>query len=211
MESCTLCHHKDIEPISPPNDVRSYFFCNNCYLIFTAGQYHLTREEELERYSQHDNGLHNPGYVKFLNRVIMPSLKYLTEDMIGLDYGCGPTPTLSEILKQKGFNCYNYDPIFGFDHPGDKYDFIFCTECFEHFFQPSSDIKKITNLIKKGSILGIMTEQWESLERFNNWYYKRDLTHVSFFHQKSMEYVCSKFGFEPLYQDRNRVMIMKKL
>jgi SAM-dependent methyltransferase len=131
--------------------------------------------------------------------------------MRGLDYGCGPQPTLSKILARFDLVCYDYDPLFDFEHPYREYDFIFATECFEHFHLPGKEFNKIDGLLKPSGHLGIMTERWESLDRFDYWYYKNDPTHVSFFHDKTFSYISKEFGYKIKSADRNRVMVLQKL
>ncbi|MDQ3395356.1 MAG: class I SAM-dependent methyltransferase, partial [Bacteroidota bacterium] len=174
-------------------------------------KFYLDKETETSRYGHHHNGIDQPGYITFLNRAIEPTLPLLNTAMKGLDYGCGPSPTLSKILLQKGFTCFDFDPLFRFEHPLKSYDFIFATECIEHFFNPSADIRKIVSLLKPNGTLTIMTERWETLDQFKTWYYKNDPTHVSFFHTITFAYISNILGLEKLYQDNNRVIIFKKI
>ncbi len=211
MTVCKLCKSTDVQSISPPKDNRTYFLCNHCKLIFVSPEFFPSRIAEINRYLEHENAINNQGYVDFLNRVIQPAVTYLTHDMTCLDYGCGHTPVLSELLRQQGFTCYNYDPLFGFEHPFNQYDLIFATESFEHFFDPAKELNTLCRLLKPKGYLAIMTEQWESIDRFNAWYYKRDHTHVSFYHMETMEYICQSFGFEVVHKDKNRVIILKRI
>lgn len=208
--NCILCTSKHTELLEVKKDPRTYFLCHGCFLIFADSTHYLSPSQERERYLEHDNGLHQAGYVHFLQRIIQPSLEYITPAMQGLDYGCGPVPTLSKLLAQQGIQCYDYDPLFGFDHPLESYDFVFATECLEHFHQPAVEWQQISGLLREEGVLGIMTEQWETLEAFQTWYYKRDLTHVCFYHARTFEYVSTYFGFALLYRDRNRSIILKK-
>jgi SAM-dependent methyltransferase len=211
MRSCKLCGHQGTRKISPPEDVRNYFLCDRCNLIFVGNEYLPSRQQEIDRYLEHNNNPEDKGYVDFLNRMLSPSLRFMDKEMKSLDYGCGYNPVFSGLLEKKGFTCYNYDPLFGFDHPLDSYDFIFAIECFEHFFEPVHELNNIGRLLKTGGFLGIMTERWESVERFNSWYYKRDFTHVIFFHLKTLGYICENYGYEIAYLDRNRVAILKHI
>jgi SAM-dependent methyltransferase len=189
-------------------DRRRYHLCGNCSLIFADPEHHLAPAAEKAFYSTHENGIGNPGYVDFLNRVVQPMLLHLDRGMRGLDYGCGPGPTLSLLLKQQGIACEDYDPFF-LDRPlRPPYDFIFSTECFEHFRRPKVEIQRIISLLKPGGLLGIMTERWTTLEGFANWYYTRDPTHVCFYHERTIEFLCERYGFAPLWMDANRVAIL---
>ncbi|MFO7656607.1 MAG: class I SAM-dependent methyltransferase [Bacteroidales bacterium] len=169
----------------------------------------MSAKSEKKRYLTHNNGIQYKGYVDFLNQAIEPALPLLNKDMQGLDFGCGPTPTLSVILEQQGYKCDNYDPLFFPGLPEKKYDFIFATECFEHFFFPAKEIQLIKNLLKPGGILTIMTETWKSDEAFASWYYAKDSTHVSFFHNHTFGFIAEKFGFEAKECSNERVMILQ--
>ncbi len=168
--------------------------------------------DEKLRYDYHINNIEDTGYVNFLNRVIEPASKFLDESMIGLDYGCGPGPTLSQLIEQKEIKCDFYDPIYFPElDVSSKLDFIFATECLEHFYNPKQEIEKIIGLLKPNGILAIMTEFWKTKEEFPNWYYLKDDTHVSLFKENTFEYICKEFGFEVLYTDAKRVIVLRKL
>jgi hypothetical protein len=209
--NCTLCESEELRKINDEGDPRIYYQCAVCHLIFADPSFHLSQNAERSRYALHKNGIEHEGHVAFLNRVIEPCLPLLNDTMTGLDYGCGPVPTLSKILKQHGITCFDYDPLFGFDHPHREYDFVFATESFEHFYKPQKEFSLIDSLLKPGGYLGVMTEQYENTDRFKKWYYKRDLTHVSFYHRKSFIYLCETYGYEIKYADRNRVMVLQKV
>ncbi len=207
--NCPLCQNsKDFIPITGA-DHRAYFKCLNCYLIFTH-QY-LTRNEEEARYRTHQNGPQYEGHVKFLYRAITPALPYLNTTQRGLDYGCGPVPTLSVILKDKhGIACDDYDPIFYPEPPLGNYDFIFSTECFEHFFSPAKEVVQLHQLLNDNGLLIIMTDCWDETINLKTWYYFRDPTHVSYYHRKTMHYIAHHFNFDFLPIPDDRVFILKK-
>lgn len=211
MKICPLCtKHAGLEEIQGP-DARLYNHCEKCHLIFIDTCFQPTKIEEEKRYLQHNNGIQHKGYVTFLNKAINPAIDFLKPGMRGLDYGCGPVPTLSRLLEQKGFTCDDYDPIFFPEMDQDKqYDFIFATECFEHFFFPAKELQKIRKLLKEDGILVIMTEQWQNLGKFKTWYYAKDLTHVSFYHQRTFNFIAKKSGMNTLFTDNNSVIIFQK-
>jgi SAM-dependent methyltransferase len=210
MIVCPLCFNEEFFlPVKGP-DNRIFKMCRNCELIFAENRYLLTETEEKQRYLHHNNGIHNEGYVKFLNQAIEPALPLISRDMKGLDFGCGPTPTLSVLLTQKGFGCDDFDPFF-FPHiPQKQYDFIFATECFEHFYHPAKEIAHIHDLLKPGGILIIMTEIWKSPESFEKWYYAKDPTHVMFFNENTFRFMTDTYGFKHMKNDGIRVFMFKK-
>lgn len=165
---------------------------------------------EEERYRAHQNGPQDSGYVRFLQQAINPALPFLSSGMRGLDYGCGPTPTLGGLLKAHGLHCENYDPYFYPAAPAKPFDFIFATEVVEHFFYPAEALQKISGLLLPGGILTIMTEPWISLDGFADWHYAKDITHTCFYHAKTMDYICTRYGFELLNQVSPRVSVLRK-
>ncbi|MCD6311285.1 MAG: class I SAM-dependent methyltransferase [Elusimicrobia bacterium] len=209
-DSCLLCGLEDeLLPVKGI-DGRSYFFCEKCYLISVAKKHFPDDQSEKARYLTHRNGIQFEGYVSFLRRAVNPALEFIKKGGAGLDYGCGPQPTLSEILKREGYLCEDYDPFF-VNHKLDReFDFIFSTEVFEHFFYPGDEIRKIRSLLVYGGILVVMTERWENKEHFSNWYYAGDNSHVCFYHSRTFSYICGEFGFEKIFDDGQRVVILKK-
>lgn len=211
MDHCPLCKSTNLKPVHPPHDRRYYYHCSDCSLIFTDPKFFLSPEESRLRYLNHQNSIQQKGYVDFLNQAILPALSLLNAEMQGLDYGCGPGPTLSLLLKNRGFSCDNYDPVFFGQFKKERYDFIFSTECFEHFLEPAVDLQKITDLLINEGLLIVMTSQWKNQDHFEKWYYKNDPTHVSFYHSRTFHTICSLFHYELLYNDGERVVILKKV
>lgn len=207
---CCLCHAvDDFTPVKGV-DQRRYFLCKCCSLINVSKSDLLGKDEEKARYLTHQNGIEFEGYVNFLHRAIDPALNFITKDMVGLDYGCGPTPTLSQLLLRQGYACEDFDPFFVEHGLDKKFDYIFSTEAFEHFYNPDQEIQKIRELLSEKGILIIMTARWCDLEAFSTWSYARDNTHICFYHSKTFDYICQKFGFEKLFDDGQKIIILKK-
>jgi len=206
---CNLCDNDNLLQINCSKD-RSFYLCEKCFLISISEANYISPKEEKERYLKHNNGIEFEGYVNFLSRAINPTLNFLNKSMIGLDFGCGYSQTLSKILYNKGYNCEDYDPFFVQNALNKKYDFIFSTEVFEHFFNPKKEITKLINLVKKDGIIIIMTERWNSIDKFENWYYKNDPTHVAFFNKKTFDFIGHKFNLKILYDDGERIIIFRK-
>lgn len=207
---CKLCSNTKLKSLTSA-DNREFYLCGKCFLISASPESYLTENEEKKRYLTHNNGNDQPGYVRFLNKAINPALHYLNKDLLGLDYGCGYAPTLSSLLKNKGLNCEDYDPLFVENELKKKYDFIFSTEVFEHFINPKYELNKIYDLLNPNGILIIMTERWDDLNKFNKWYYTRDSSHIAFYNSKTFEYISQNFGFEIIFEDSKRVIIMRKI
>jgi hypothetical protein len=208
---CPLCvKPTSFREVQGPDD-RSYHLCGSCLLIFTNTKFHPSLAQEEQHYSKHENGIQYKGYVNFLNKAIQPALPLLKPGMKGLDFGCGPVPTLSLLLNAEGYEVDDYDPYFFPEiSEGKSYDFIFATECFEHFFFPAKDLQRIKKLLKENGLLVVMTERWKKVEEFKRWYYAKDPTHVSFYHNRTFDKICHKFGFERLYIDDSRLVILQR-
>jgi len=99
---CPLCNSTNIQNISGPLE-RGYSLCKTCRLIFVNPKYFLKPDEEKARYETHNNGPDQPGHVTFLSRALVQAEPLINHDMKILDYGCGPVPTLSVMLKEKGY------------------------------------------------------------------------------------------------------------
>jgi hypothetical protein len=208
---CPMCSHSgQFTHLTGPLQI-SYWHCEICQLIFMDRDYLPDVETEEQHYKTHQNGPQYQGYVDFLNQAINPTLPYLDSSMRGLDYGSGPGPTLCLLLKNQGIQCENYDPIFSPDMPDGKFDFIFATEVVEHFFYPAQEFTRISSVLNSGGIFTIMTELWQDLDGFSEWYYAKDPTHVCFYHARTMDYMCKKFGFEILDRKNPRVNVLKNI
>ena len=210
MNVCPLC--SEINGISllrgPVN--RSFLHCENCFLIFTESKDHPSADSERDRYLTHNNCIENKGYVAFLNKAVKPAMEFIKPGMKGLDYGCGPVPVLSLILENSGLDCDNYDPLFYPDLNREKqYDFIFAIECSEHFFYPEKEFNQIKNLLKPRGILILMTELWNNISEFKSWWYARDFTHVTFYHQETLKYISKRYDLTFLFRDGKSISIFR--
>ena len=200
---CPLCETSQNELVhqaSPKLRSREFYRCLNCQLIFVPSHFHLSAEEEKNAYLRHENQVEDPNYRKFLSQLCEPLLPFLKSNALGLDYGAGPGPALAQMLREQGFSMNVFDPFF---HPDSTvlethYDFVTCSETAEHFHRPAEQFEKLGRLLKPLGILGIMTQFWTTLEAFEDWYYHRDPTHVSFYHQDTMEWIAKTYDWEIL-------------
>lgn len=210
--NCPLCRADACDNLLKSPDGRYFQCCPVCELIYTEKAF-LSEKSEKERYLEHNNGIEYPGYVAFLQRILTPALAHLEAGMHGLDYGCGPVPTLSILLERENMTCGNYDPLF---FPAlnreEEYDFIFATECFEHFFDPAKELKTLEHLLRPGGYLFVMTQMYtpENMSHFKDWYYANDPTHVVFYNEKTFEWIAEQFNLELLKAD-DRLIFLRKM
>ena len=201
---CPLCTSDDLS-ILVDIDSRLYWRCHECKLTFLSPEHYLAPAAERARYLQHNNHPQDAGYRKFLSRLTSHLLPKLRPGSEGLDYGCGPGPTLSVMLEERGFPMRLYDPYFapGNDSLNRQYDFITCTETFEHFKHPGRELVRINQLIRRGGWLGVMTEMLGADTDFSDWHYHRDPTHICFFKRETMDWIACRFGWKANYPGKN--------
>ncbi|HEX4048743.1 MAG TPA: class I SAM-dependent methyltransferase [Elusimicrobiota bacterium] len=159
---------------------------------------HADSARERARYETHRNSPDDPGYRAFLDRLLAPLTAVLPAGAEGLDYGCGPGPTASAMLRERGFRTFDYDPFFFPDaRPlARTFDFIVCTEVLEHLRRPAEDLARLAGLLKPGGLLGAMTGVLEDDASFEGWWYRRDFTHVMFYRPETLDWIARRWGWE---------------
>lgn len=191
---CPLCQHSQVEYYF--SDARTYWQCQNCDLVFVGSSEHLNELDEKARYDLHENDSDDLGYRQFLNRLVLPLSKRLTPSSVGLDFGCGPGPTVSIILEELGHQVSCFDKYYA-NNPSLltlTYDFITSTEVLEHLREPSVELQKLINMLKPKGYLGIMTNLLPSKKRFADWHYKKDATHICFYADTTFEWVAEQWN-----------------
>ena len=196
MANCALCDGQKVNEFCSAGN-RRFLRCNNCSYIFLNPSDRLNLEEEKKRYDLHQNHPDDMEYRSFLNQLITVLENYIPSGN-GLDYGCGPAPVLSLMLKEKGFSMNNYDPFYfpSMDSFDQKYDLITSTEALEHFYSPKKELTKMASLLKDGGVLGVMTEFFSEEMDFKTWYYKNDPTHVGFFSKESLSFIAQELNLK---------------
>lgn len=174
-----------------------YFHCPECDIRFLDPARQLTPEQERLRYLLHENNVEDESYQKFVSPMLSQVQQRFKKGSLGLDFGCGPGPALAQLLVQAGYPMELYDPFFKND-PGPlarTYDFVVTTETVEHFYLPHVEFTRLRGLLKPGGGLGVMTSVCDEQTDFANWYYRRDPTHVSFYSQKTFQWIQRHFRF----------------
>lgn len=191
---CPLCQSKKVQPYHRDGK-REYIHCLSCELVFVPSLYWLAAVDERAVYDLHENAADDPGYRKFLSRLTTPLLERLRPNQSGLDFGCGPGPTLSILMEEQGHSVVLYDPFYAKNPEVFKsdYDFICATEVVEHLHNPNRVFSDLFTMVRPGGWLGIMTKLVTGHENFCNWHYIRDMTHICFYHKKTFIYLAERF------------------
>ncbi len=198
---CPLCASRQVTQYHSDKK-RDYVACQNCHLVFVPKQWHLTAAEEKAEYDKHDNSELSPGYKKFLSKALLPLAgrvgRYLGDGARGLDFGCGEGAFLSAMAAENNLQLDNYDLYY---HPGTevlqaRYDYIVMTEVLEHIAQPGQLIPRIESMLQQRALLLVMTKRVIDQERFANWHYKQDPTHICFYSIDTFEWLAKEKAWQ---------------
>lgn len=211
MNNCPLCLSEDTEHYFTDKR-RCYQQCNVCNLVFVPESDQLSSKEERAIYDLHQNALEDDGYRRFLSRVTEPLNSLLKEGAQGMDFGCGPGPLLALMLEEMGYKIKKYDPFYypEKDVLNQCYDFVTTTEVVEHFNHPKNGFDVLVSLLKKSSLLAVMTKRVISKEAFSKWHYKNDQTHVSFYSDATFEWIAETYGLKEVYKSSDVVIFVKQ-
>ena len=208
--SCVLCDSKDTQ-LYYSNENSSYLRCSMCELVFSPKRFHLNNTDEKSRYDLHQNNPEDEHYRAFLSRVFNPVMDCIKPGAKGLDFGCGPGPTLSLMFEEKGHSVDLFDKYYAnnSDIFKNQYDFITATEVAEHLDEPGKELNRLFGLLNPGGVLAVMTSMLSQEIDFSSWYYKDDPTHICFFSQKTMNYLAKKWGAQIKFYDKDVVLFFK--
>jgi len=211
---CPLCCADESAECYFEDTKRQYLRCTHCELVYVTAEYLPQRQAELAEYQLHENDASDEGYRRFLQRCLTPLTNVIdfNPHMTAIDYGCGPTPVLAAMLESYDISVARYDPFFFPDKQvlAACYDIITCTEAIEHFHQPYLEWRNWLAMLKPNGVIAIMTKRVISQERFAQWHYKNDPTHVCFFSEATFRFLAKRDGFS-LQFPSNDVVLMKKV
>lgn len=208
---CPLCASEDLSAYFEDKK-RRYLHCLQCSLVFVPRRYRLSAEDEKATYDLHENNPEDQGYRRFLSRLSTPLLERLDPDQKGLDFGCGPGPTLSVVLAEQGHRMDLYDPFY-YNDPSvldNKYDFICATEVVEHMHDPDKDFTALFKMLNQGGWLGIMTKLVIDQLAFSKWHYIQDPTHICFYSRSTFAYLAQRFNAELGFIGNDVILLNKK-
>lgn len=208
--NCPLCAQAGPFARIRGGDARRWYRCGRCALVFVDRADLPGAAQEHDFYLTHENRPDDAGYRRFLARVVDPVLPLLPAGARTLDYGCGPAPTLSALLRAAGHRCDDYDPLFRPEPPAGPYDAIFCSECVEHFHRPGAEFDRLHALLAPGGLLAVMTEQWSDATDFTHWRYARDPTHVALFHARTFDWLAASLDLSVVARPEARVVILRR-
>jgi len=210
---CKICHKEIIHFFDDYMKADTYH-CQECALIFKDPKAIISTEKELKVYQQHINSEENLGYVamfqEFIDKTFAPYEEHINDV---LEFGSGPTPVLASILKKRGLNVDIYDKFFASEkiYEGKVYDLITSTEVIEHIADVEALFQFFAKQLKPKAYLALMTQfHPNDAEVYLKWWYRRDPTHITFYHPHTFETLAKRFGFTVLCCDEKKNVLLQK-
>lgn len=204
--ACPLCAapHADVAGVG-------FLACARCALVFRDPARWPTPEAEQALYRTHRNDPADPGYRRFVQPLAEALLAQLPRASQGLDFGCGEGSALAAILIEGGLRVRGYDPLFAPDPAAlaQDYDFIALCEVAEHLHDPRASFAALDRLLRPGGVLGIRTGFLPPPERFAQWHYLRDPTHVLFFSPDCLRWLAADMGYRCTLPAANVALLQK--
>jgi len=211
-KQCKICNSKT-SSFRVIKSNKLYHKCINCDFIWLDDNFIVSNQIEMERYNLHENTIENTGYVNFFKNFINFAVTpYKEQVKTILDYGCGTEPVLAELLKNEGYKVNYYDLYFHKNEYKNKnYDMVLSTEVIEHTKSPLKIIKDLLSVITNDGILAIMTLFTPPKEQdFNTWWYKDDITHISFFTENTFKIICSLLECKIISSNNKNIIVLQK-
>ena len=211
--NCIICNRP--VPAFYDNEMKNTLFhCRSCELIFKDKSCHVDEGRELKQYQNHNNSFESPGYVQMFNDFIATAVTPYRQNIeTALEFGSGPGPVLSELLRRQGFEVDSYDKFFAPEkvYEEKSYDLITSTEVIEHIADPLELFAFFKTHLKPGGYLALMTQFHDNTaEGFLKWWYRKDPTHITFYRPHTLKVLADKFGFELLFYDRKKTALLRK-
>ncbi len=209
---CPICHARFL-PLNPPADERAYRSCPNCQWIVLDKAWVPSLEKQKERYLQHENSPENPGYIEMFEEFIRVCVDpFVAGGKRILDYGCGPEPVLADLLTKRGYAVDTYDLFFKPDenYKTQKYNLIILTEVLEHLENPITVLRVLSERLEPQGVISIMTLfHPNDSEKFSKWWYRRDITHISFYTLMTLREIAQVLGMDLIFSGSERMAVMR--
>jgi hypothetical protein len=207
--ACPLCSGAS-EPFYRSD--RDFLRCGTCALTFVPAGQHALPADERARYETHRNSPQDAGYRAFLDRLLAPLAARLAPGARGLDYGSGPGPTASVMMRERGFVMSDFDPFFAPDEGALRatYAFVTCTEVVEHLRRPAETFARLDALLEPGGALGVLTGVLEDDAAFPSWWYHNDVTHIAFYRPETLVWIARRFGWSLERFGRDAMVFLKR-
>ena len=190
-----------------------YYFCSECAYIFKASEHYQDLSDQKMRYDLHENDEKDAGYQAYFQRFLDFLLPQISEVRTALDFGCGRSTLLAQMLENNSITCDVYDPIYHPDTLSEdkKYDLIVSTEVFEHLHQPREVFESLLSRLEEGGYLALQTQfHPNEREKFKKWYYHQDPTHIVFFTARTFKRLAAYFECDYIGDNGKNMVLLRK-
>ena len=205
---CRICNSSSSQYYK---DTRVFHKCPQCSLIFTDQT--LDRESEEKHYKGQWENSNKEHIIALADKLITIINKYRKPSRI-LDFGSGSGSITDEFLS-RGIDTTPYEPMAHDSLANHNYqnmfDTVIATEVIEHLPNLWDELKSIMGVLTNDGIAvftTLMTNAFIDTPNeqfaFRKWWYKDDLTHVSFFCNRSLAKLAELGHFKiDVYGDNN--------
>lgn len=197
---CRICSSESKEIFSAKilnKHTIKYYHCSNCDFLQTEEPFWLDEAYEAAI------GITDTGIIKrnhlFANRSSAVISSFYNSNEKFLDYA-GGYGIFVRMMRDYGLDFYWYDPFAenlfakGFEYnKQDDVKAVTAFECFEHFADPISEIKKMLD-ISKNIIFSTRLFKGKPPKPSDWWYYSLDSgQHISLYSSETLKYIAGKF------------------
>ncbi len=198
----------------PDKRGRRYFECPSCLLVFIDQSLIVDEPSQRARYLLHRNNPDDPGYRSVLSAFLDFSLSgRVSAPARVLDYGSGPEPALAGLLAERGYESSSWDPFFMPDRSGIRgpYGAVLLHEVLEHCASPLAALRDAASLVGRGGIVAASTLfKPGDPGTFMRWWYREDITHVSFMDSDCLAVLARLAGLEPIADDGRSLSVFAR-
>jgi len=128
-----------------------------------------------------------------------------------LDFGSGENYLLTRILRERGYACDAYDPLYEqleLHCDAEAYDCIVLCESIEHIRNLPEDLRLLKKLSNARTVYYIKTQLYDTATDFATWWYAQDCTHINFFNEQAMHSIAQKLQRTVSYCDNRNTVIL---
>ena len=97
---CHICDRPVWSFIDEKTDI-TYYSCSECEYIFKASKNYRDLSDQKMRYDLHENDENDTGYQAYFQRFLDFVLPQILEVKTALDFGCGRSTLLAQMLNAK--------------------------------------------------------------------------------------------------------------
>ncbi|NLC33351.1 MAG: class I SAM-dependent methyltransferase [Clostridiales bacterium] len=216
MVYCAICHASTVPILYTTKKAETtYHRCLRCGFTLKDRADILSAKDEFQEYENHNNSIHDRGYVSFLKDFLRQAALPFARGKACLDFGSGPEPVLAQLLQRDyGFCVDIYDKFYAPApvYEGKTYDLLTCTEVLEHIPDPRSVFALFRRAMHSQSVLSLMTSLRPiSDSEFLEWSYIREATHIAFYTMEAMTLLAQEHDLRIIYTDhKHHISLMTK-